>query len=68
MIRAAASLLAASAAARSAESLLGSHAGFPVVPVSAEAPASYTYMSVRDPEAKNLDGSVYGIAVCLSSM
>ena len=46
---------------------LGAHAGFPVIP-RAEAPASYTYMSVRDPEAKNLDGSVYGIAVCLSTV
>ena len=28
---------------------------------------TYTYMSVADPNALNLDGSIYGIAVCLSS-
>jgi hypothetical protein len=28
---------------------------------------SYTYMSVTDPLAVNLDGSIYGIAVCLSA-
>ena len=28
----------------------------------------FTYMSVKDPEALNLDGSIYGIAVCLSNV
>ena len=47
--------------------LLGSHEGFPVELVKAGAP-SYTYISVKDPNALNLDGSIYGIAVCLSSL
>ena len=38
---------------------LGSHGGFPVERAVAGAP-TYTYMSVRDPEALNLDGSIYG--------
>jgi hypothetical protein len=28
---------------------------------------TYTYQSVADPAALNLDGSIYGIAYCLSS-
>lgn len=46
---------------------LGSHAGFPVSPAKDGGP-TYTYMSVEDPEALNLDGSIYGIAVCLSTV
>lgn len=46
---------------------LGSHAGFPVSPAREGGP-TYTYMSVEDPEALNLDGSIYGIAVCLSTV
>ena len=46
---------------------LGSHAGFPVSPATNGGP-TYTYMSVEDPEALNLDGSIYGIAVCLSTV
>jgi hypothetical protein len=42
-----------------------SHAGFPVKAATA-GQTTYTYMSVEDPEALNLDGSRYGIAVCLS--
>jgi len=38
-----------------------------VLPRSA-APIAYTYMSVKDPRALNLDGSIYGIAVCLSKV
>jgi hypothetical protein len=37
-----------------------------VVPPSKYGGNSYTYMSVLNPEALNLDGSIYGIAVCLS--
>ena len=47
--------------------LLGSHAGFEITAPTAGAPNTYKYMSVPDPEALNLDGSRYGIAVCLSS-
>ena len=46
---------------------LGSHAGFPVERVQPGG-VSYTYMSVPDPGALNLDGSRYGIAVCLSTV
>ena len=46
---------------------LGAHSGFPVERALPGAP-TYTYMSVRDPEALNLDGSIYGIAVCLSTV
>ena len=45
---------------------LGSHAGFPVSRALPGAP-TWTYMSVLDPLALNLDGSIYGIAVCLST-
>ena len=66
-------VLAALASAVSASAIvesfspLGSHAGFPVTRASPGA-TSYTYMSVPDPEALNLDGSQYGIAVCLSTV
>lgn len=46
---------------------LGAHAAFPVERALPGA-TTYTYMSVLDTEALNLDGSVYGIAVCLSSI
>lgn len=47
------------------ELLLGAHAGFPVERAAPGA-LTYTYMSVENPAALNLDGSRYGIAVCLS--
>ena len=47
--------------------VLGAHAGFPVEP-AANGGLTWTYMSVADPEALNLDGSRYGIAVCLSKV
>lgn len=46
---------------------LGAHDGFPVQPATPGGP-TYTYMNVEDPEALNLDGSIYGIAVCLSTV
>ena len=58
---------AASLAIASGLELLGSHAGFEIMAPTAGAPSTYKYMSVPDPEALNLDGSRYGIAVCLSS-
>ena len=61
-----ASAVAAVASARGYDASLGAHAGFPVERAKAGAP-TYTYMSVADPYALNLDGSRYGIAVCLSS-
>jgi len=48
-------------------SSLGSHAAFPVARALPGAP-TYTYLSVADPEALNLDGSRYGIAICLSNV
>jgi len=56
------SILAATAVAVE----LGAHAGFPVTRALPGA-TTYTYMSVEDPNALNLDGSRYGIAVCLST-
>jgi hypothetical protein len=41
------------------------HAGFPIQQAKA-GQNTFTYLSVADPEALNLDGSRYGIAVCLS--
>ena len=49
----------------SSTEILGQHAGFPIKPAQV-GKKTYTYMSVEDPEALNLDGSRYGIAVCLS--
>jgi hypothetical protein len=46
---------------------LGAHAGFPVARAQPGG-TTFTYMSVTDPDALNLDGSRYGIAVCLSSV
>ncbi len=46
---------------------LGAHAGFPVERALPGA-TTFTYMSVEDPNALNLDGSRYGIAVCLSTV
>jgi hypothetical protein len=46
---------------------LGAHAGFPVERARPGGVA-YTYMSVADESALNLDGSRYGIAVCLSTV
>lgn len=46
---------------------LGAHAGFPVERARPGG-VSYTYMSVADEGALNLDGSRYGIAVCLSTV
>lgn len=46
---------------------LGQHAGFPVKAALPGGP-TFAYMSVPDPEALNLDGSRYGIAVCLSTV
>ena len=46
---------------------LGAHAGFPVERALPGAP-TYTYLSVNSPDALNLDGSRYGIAVCLSTV
>ena len=46
---------------------LGAHAAFPVQPAKAGGP-TYTYMSVKSADALNLDGSRYGIAVCLSTV
>jgi len=63
----AAALVASAAALNSAENALGSHAGFPVQPARAGG-TTYTYMTVPDPNALNLDGSRYGIAVCLSTV
>ena len=37
-----------------------------MVPPSQTGGKTFTYMSVTDPLAVNLDGSIYGIAVCLS--
>jgi hypothetical protein len=37
-----------------------------IIPPSKFGGNTYTYMSVTNPEAINLDGSIYGIAVCLS--
>ena len=59
--------LAALASLTSAVELLGSHDGFKIEPATAGSP-TYTYMSVLDPDAVNLDGSRYGIAVCLSTL
>lgn len=42
-----------------------SHAGFPIK-AARPGDSVWTYISVSDPEALNLDGSRYGIAVCLS--
>ena len=57
--------LAVSLSSGAGSEILSSHAGFPI---QAAKPGqnTFTYMSVLDPEALNLDGSRYGIAVCLS--
>ena len=47
---------------------LGAHAGFSLVERARPGGVSYTYMSVADEGALNLDGSRYGIAVCLSTV
>jgi hypothetical protein len=60
-------LAAAAVLGASALSDLGAHAGFPVERALPGA-QTFTYMSVEDPNALNLDGSRYGIAVCLSTV
>ena len=45
--------------------ILGATPAFPVEPSRGAGP-TYTYLSVNDPEAVNLDGSRYGIAVCIN--
>jgi hypothetical protein len=47
--------------------LLGQHDGFSW-PAALPGAPTFQYMSVPDPEALNLDGSRYGIAVCLSTV
>lgn len=50
-------LCVAGAGFAAAKELLGSHAAFPLVPPSAYGGNTFTYMSVKSPEALNLDGA-----------